>query len=554
MKSSDPKVAIVIPTILSKLDLIRDCIIRALSFAQEPIQLIVQSRGGSFAHQCNQGAKACSSTIDYILFLNDDVLIKSTYLQNLRNTSLFYDAAIVGAKLLYPNNRIQHAGVYFRKNTYYPYHVHLNTPESALTYPLVKGLVPAVTGAVMFIKKSIFDLLGGFDENFVNGFEDIDLCLRCLDLGYSIALDVESDIIHYEKQSRGSIDKQIRQNLEYLREKWPPEKIHSLLERHQLEYTLQNPVPRQSSPYSARIRNKPSNRTIITRPINTKEISNDTNNKMSSDNNKKITSKLDQTLSHNDHNNNGEKNNKNLSYVVTSIDGVKAVIDMNENQWPYNPNCNEEVKYKILIHVPIGIGDFDCIRTIHDMDYGHHLVDVLFTYGNPLDPKYDKTTGKESDISILYTNLEYKFIKAIEYAKRNQIDYILNIEHDMICQRDSLLQILKYANPKGLVSGLYRCRPSKNPRSPLAFTIPHPQKPNKALFIEKDQIKSPIICNLRNICYGFLLIGRDVFVNHPINGCDGKFSSYCYVNKIPMAIATRVIIGHKDRDGRILWP
>jgi len=226
----------------------------------------------------------------------------------------------------------------------------------------------------------------------------------------------------------------------------------------------------------------------------------------------------------------------------------------NKLQWPYNPNVNNESKFRILIHVPIGFYDPECINSIHCLNHGPHLIDILFTYGNPIDPNYNDQ-GREKSLDILYANLKYKFEKAFSYAIANDFDFILNIEHDMVVYEDALLDILKLARMDGLISGLYRCRPTKNSKSPLAFTIPHPEYPNRALFLTKEEIQDkPLITNLRNICYGFLLIGKDFFSNHIMDGCDGRMSTYLYNKKIPIAVTTTVIVGHKDRTGDIIWP
>ncbi|NPB01029.1 MAG: glycosyltransferase family 2 protein [Crenarchaeota archaeon] len=498
-----PKLAIIVPTVQSRLDLLNRCLTSLLAFADEPVTLIVQSKAGSFAQQCNYGAYSTATAVEWLLFVNDDVVIKSKYLVHLYNVATLYGADVIGAKLLYPDDTIQHIGVYFSHKEFLPYHPFLKHPQPEA--PNVDGEVPAVTGAFLMIKKKLFTTIGGFDTKFENGFEDVDLCLRCREAGAKIAIATAPIIYHYEKQSRGSNDAKFRQNLALLKSKWPASKVKLILQKHQLLYTIHNTLPKSLSPYSVAHPNK-----------------NDNTKDMVKDKPKK--------------------------------DDIE--IEEDESKWPYNPTVNDTTSpsLKILIHVPIGILDQECMQTVMNLNHGHHFVDYLITIGNPIPANYDDN-GKEANIQTLYENVKYKFGKAVQYALDNDFDYILNIEHDMIVKPDSMLEILKYANPRGLVSGLYRCRPTKNSRQPLAFTIPHPKYPNRSKFLPIKEVKNKdIITPLRNICYGFTLIGREVFENHVLDGCDGKFSSYCYKNKIPMAVCPKVVLGHKDRDGVIIWP
>ena len=494
------KISLIIPTVLSRPDLLSRNVNSLLAFADEPVQLVIQSNTGSFAEQCNYGAYSTSPTTEWLLFVNDDIIVKTKYLIHLKNIASMYGADVVGAKLLYPNNTLQHLGVYFSHKELLPFHPYLKKPASSIEHSNIDGEVPAVTGAFLFIKKKLFVKIGGFNTKFINGFEDVDLCLKCRDAGAKIALTTAPNIIHYEKQSRGSNDTKFKNNLALLKQLWPKDKIKDLLKRHQLSYTLHNTIPKTLSPYSVE-------RTI----------------------------------------------NQQTTDIKKTVTEVKKQNFDDNTSWPYDPSINDKA-LKILIHIPIGINDSDCINSIINLDHGKHLVDVLFTYGNPIPSNYDDS-GKESNIQILYDNLKYKFDKMLNYARHNGFDYILNIEHDMIVYKKALLDILNYAHPNGLVSGLYRCRPSKNAKQPLAFTITHPQYPNRSKFLELSDIEHKrVVTPLRNICYGFLLIGSGIFMNHNMDGCDGKFSTYCFKNNLPTALIPSIKLGHKDRDGVIIWP
>lgn len=159
-----------------------------------------------FAVACNQGAKAAKT--DRVVFLNNDTVPQPGWLTNLNR----HPAGIVGANLVYPDGRTQHTGVYFR---------HRDDVLEAFnrTIPAPSALVPAVTGACMLVDKRLFDELGGFDDGFVNGYEDVDLCLRARKHGVDIAYAADSVVVHLESQTEGRFD-HAPQNIERLHDRW----------------------------------------------------------------------------------------------------------------------------------------------------------------------------------------------------------------------------------------------------------------------------------------------------------------------------------------------
>ena len=111
----------------------------------------------------------------------------------------------VGARLLYPNGTVQHAGVissiYFGVG-----HVGRTMEREDPGYlgraQLVQNFL-AVTGACMAIRKSVFEEVGGLDESYPVSFNDVDLCLRITDRGYRILWTPYAELIHIESASRG---------------------------------------------------------------------------------------------------------------------------------------------------------------------------------------------------------------------------------------------------------------------------------------------------------------------------------------------------------------
>lgn len=164
-----------------------------------------------FAGNCNRAA--AQATGDVLVFLNNDTIAHPGWLGPLEDALDLYP--IAGSLLLYPDGRIQHSGVSILR---YPN----GTLEARnLTYPHPSGEVAAVTGACLAIRRDLFDALGGFDEGFVNGYEDVDLCLRATDAtGMRCWYAAESKLTHLESQSGAERWTHVRQNVDRLNQKW----------------------------------------------------------------------------------------------------------------------------------------------------------------------------------------------------------------------------------------------------------------------------------------------------------------------------------------------
>jgi GT2 family glycosyltransferase/glycosyltransferase involved in cell wall biosynthesis len=180
------------------------------------LRLLINPDNLGFAKACNQGAHVARG--DYLVFLNNDTIVQPGWLTALtRQLEEKEDIGIVGGKLLYPNGSIQHAGVVFdeRKKVGHIYRgFHRN-------HPAVNKIreFQAVTGACLIIRKPLFFAIGGFDEGYQNGFEDLDLCLRIRKLGYKIVYTPKCEIYHLEGQTPGRYDKD-KDNSIYFTSKW----------------------------------------------------------------------------------------------------------------------------------------------------------------------------------------------------------------------------------------------------------------------------------------------------------------------------------------------
>ena len=183
------------------------------------IRVVLYDGGFNFSAICNLGAKNANG--EYYLFLNNDTeVITPDWLERLLGPMMRDDVACTGAKLLYPDETIQHAGVIIPKSP--PGHVGLHFPRNDLfCYGMLQHPreLSAVTGACMLVKKSEFDALGGFDEELAVAYNDVDLCLRLREAGKRIVIEPRAELFHYESASRGADDVDSPTRMRFTKEK-----------------------------------------------------------------------------------------------------------------------------------------------------------------------------------------------------------------------------------------------------------------------------------------------------------------------------------------------
>lgn len=183
----------------------------------DAVRVLRQEAQGGFSRACNEGARLALGR--YLVLLNNDTLPTDGWLDALvADAEAHPGAAIVGSKLLWPNNTVQHAGVVIdgERNAQ---HVYLGFPAE---HPAVNRSreFQIVTGAAMLIRREAWDRLGGFDEAFVNGWEDVDLCLRAGEAGHTVRCCHESVLYHLEGATRGRDFAGDVPNYALFRERW----------------------------------------------------------------------------------------------------------------------------------------------------------------------------------------------------------------------------------------------------------------------------------------------------------------------------------------------
>ncbi len=182
------------------------------------IRLIRNETNQGFAANNNTAASIARGK--YLLFLNNDTEVHAQWLDAmLLQIEGIPDVAVVGSKLLFPDGTIQHAGIGFLQAMpapISPFHYDYKKPSERSTR--VRN-VNAVTAACALFRKDVFLELGGFDERFRMGYEDVDLCLRVREDGHRIVYTPDSVVTHFESLSEGRFVAD-RQNQELLHTKW----------------------------------------------------------------------------------------------------------------------------------------------------------------------------------------------------------------------------------------------------------------------------------------------------------------------------------------------
>ncbi len=163
----------------------------------------------NFAHLINQAVERVSA--DYLLLLNNDVeIINPAWLSQMVGYLGIPGVGAVGARLLFPDGRVQHAGVLHALHQGKPGHAFRLTPGQDWgyhAYAKVTRNYSAVTAACMLTPRRLFQQSGGFDENnFAIAYNDVDYCYRLLDGGYRVVYCPSAELVHHEGATRGNVD------------------------------------------------------------------------------------------------------------------------------------------------------------------------------------------------------------------------------------------------------------------------------------------------------------------------------------------------------------
>lgn len=225
-----PKVSVIIPT-RNRLDLLRTCIDGLTHTRYSSMEVIVVDNGSdepatldylaaldptrfqvlrdngpfNFSRLNNRAAQV--ATGELLCLLNNDIeVLSADWLEIMARQALRPDVGAVGARLLYPDGRIQHAGVVLGICGGAAHAHRLLRPEAEGYFRrhALPQFVSAVTAACLVVRRERFEAVGGLDEkNFAVAFNDVDLCMRLNQRGWQSLYEPRATLVHHESVSRG---------------------------------------------------------------------------------------------------------------------------------------------------------------------------------------------------------------------------------------------------------------------------------------------------------------------------------------------------------------
>lgn len=195
----------------------QDATPRRLEQATAPVRYVRNETNRNFAGACNQGAELARGK--YLLFLNNDTIALDGWLDALVDEVRLHPEVVgVGARLLYENRLVQHAGVAFARESRSPFHPYrgLRAEDPRVNH---RREMQAITAACLLVRPSWFKECGGFNEAYRNGYEDLELCLRLRQRGGTLIYQPRSVLYHLESQTPGRM-KHDDENRSLFFERW----------------------------------------------------------------------------------------------------------------------------------------------------------------------------------------------------------------------------------------------------------------------------------------------------------------------------------------------
>ncbi|MDO4616796.1 MAG: glycosyltransferase family 2 protein [Lachnospiraceae bacterium] len=201
---------------------------KQLEAVHDNVRIITWKHEFNYAAIHNFAVPYCQG--EQLLLLNNDTsIITPDWMEQMLQYAQRGDVGAVGAKLYFPDDTIQHAGVIIGMGGVAG-HIFSGTPRAEYGYQarLISAQdLSAVTAACMMIPKAVYEAAGGFDERFKVAFNDVDLCMKIRSLDKKIVFTPYAELYHYESKSRGREEetsskmKRFQSEVRLFKEKWP---------------------------------------------------------------------------------------------------------------------------------------------------------------------------------------------------------------------------------------------------------------------------------------------------------------------------------------------
>ncbi|MGQ9368788.1 glycosyltransferase family 2 protein [Azospirillum sp. ST 5-10] len=196
-------------------------------------RVLVHDRPYNYSAINNEAVAATEGA--FLCFLNNDIeVIEPGWLGHMVSHALRPQVGAVGAKLLYPDGTVQHAGIVLAEELI-AWHAHRSLPRhhpGAMCRAVLQQAFSAVTAACMVVRRSAFEEVGGFDaDNLGIAFNDVDLCLRLGERGYRTLWTPYAELVHHESATLGAPDRadrrpQFKREAAYMARRWAAALAH----------------------------------------------------------------------------------------------------------------------------------------------------------------------------------------------------------------------------------------------------------------------------------------------------------------------------------------
>jgi len=168
------------------------------------IRLIRFNKNAGYSKANNRAADVALGQL--LVMLNNDTVVQEHWLDALVRCHQETGAHLVGARLYYPDASLQHAGIAIYPHDKKPHVIYCGLPSEHPDFEKLTGIrrpFQMLTAACWLVTRESWKSLKGFDEAFVNGYEDLDFCLRLGESGGVLMYEPQAKVIHYESQSPG---------------------------------------------------------------------------------------------------------------------------------------------------------------------------------------------------------------------------------------------------------------------------------------------------------------------------------------------------------------
>jgi GT2 family glycosyltransferase len=209
------------------------------------LTIVHDDRLFNFSNACNLGAVTARGRV--LVFLNDDTeVIGHDWIQRLCHHAMGPEIGAVGAKLLFEDQAVQHAGIWCRGG--HPVHRYEGADDDGgyLGALDVAQNCLAVTGACLAVDRAKFVAVGGFSPEFPNSYNDVDLCLKLLDQGWRTVIEPRARLYHFEASTRDpTID---LDDMERLHSRWRHRLNHDPFDNptHRAKLSEELPLPEEA--------------------------------------------------------------------------------------------------------------------------------------------------------------------------------------------------------------------------------------------------------------------------------------------------------------------